>query len=190
MLDLDSIESKHGQVVETAEWQKLVEDVSGTKKVYAFGNGGLWAVASHGSDDVTRLTDKVFTSLDSQCLMTSIANDYGFGEIFKRWLTLEGIDERQDDIVIIGLSCSGTSENVVKALEHFADTDGVSCHLISGHPSEIPGVNNVALYTDYFHVTEILTLILFYELVVATGNRCPLISEEKVRKGLERSRDT
>jgi len=186
MLNLDSIEEKHAAVVQTEEWAKLVDDVINTKKVYAFGNGGLWAVASHGSDDVTRLTRKVFTSLDSQCLMTSIANDYGFDKIFQRWLDLEGVADKNEDIVIIGLSCSGTSANVVKALEHYSAAENVSCHLISGHESEIDGVNNIALKTDYFHVTEILTLILFYELVVATGNRCPLISEEKVRKSADR----
>jgi len=181
MLDLDDIEKKHIEIIQTEEWDNLVKAVAGTKKVYAFGNGGLWAVASHGSDDVTRLTSKVFTSLDSQCLMTSIANDYGFDKIFQRWLELEDIGSK-DDIVIIGLSCSGTSANVVKALEYYSRHKNISCHLISGHESKIDGVNNVALRTDYFHVTEILTLILFYELVVATGNRCPLISEEKERK--------
>jgi phosphoheptose isomerase len=183
MLDLDQIEQKHAAVIQTPEWERLVSDVLNAKRVFAVGNGGLWAVASHGSDDVTRLTDKPFISFDSTCMLTSIANDYGYENAFGRWLHLQGFEGTDEPVVIIGLSCSGTSPNVVNALQRFADHDNVCCHLISGHPAALDGVNNIAVNTNYFHVCEILSLILFYELVVATGNSCPLISEEKARKG-------
>ena len=35
----------------------------------------------------------------------------------------------------------------------------------------------------YFHTVEVLTLILFYDLIHACGAQCPSIKEEIVRKG-------
>jgi hypothetical protein len=46
-----------------------------------------------------------------------------------------------------------------------------------------PSINNIVLDCKYFHTVEVLTLILFYDLIHACGAECPSISDEVIRKG-------
>ena len=34
---------------------------------------------------------------------------------------------------------------------------------------------------DYFHTVEVMTMMLFYEMIHQTGNHCPSINQEKNR---------
>lgn len=88
-------------------------------KLIFFGNGGSAADAQHLATELTiRYRDdrKPLAALalttDSSSL-TAAGNDYGFDHIFSRQLQALG---RKDDMAI-GLSTSGNSPNVLKALE-------------------------------------------------------------------------
>ena len=87
--------------------------------------------------------------------------------------------------LVIGLSCSGTSKNVVSAL-YWAQENGYKTAMIDGQKSDVlpEGVHELSFNTEYFHTTEILTLVLFYELIHACGAQCPTIKAEKVRKSV------
>jgi D-sedoheptulose 7-phosphate isomerase len=118
--------------------------------------------------------------------MTSVANDYGYNNMFVKWL--EGHKKRlgrQKKIMVIGLSCSGGSKNVTSAL-YWAQMNGYMTVMISGQSANVlpDGINEVCLNTQYFHTTEVLTLIMFYELIAACGAKCPTIHEEVVRKSV------
>ena len=144
-------------------------------------------MGSHAADDCTRLLPKLVQSLDSQCLLTSVANDYGYNNTFVRWLELfEKSDSLDKSSMILGLSCSGNSKNVISAL-HWANKNNFNCSLISGQKSVVlpDDINQVSLNATYFHTTEVLTLILFYELIHHCGGQCPSIKDEIVRKGAD-----
>lgn len=88
-------------------------------KVILFGNGGSATDASHiAAEFVNRFRRErpglpAISLATDAAVMTSIANDYDYSEIFARQLkalALEG------DIVV-GITTSGTSPNVVKALD-------------------------------------------------------------------------
>jgi len=96
--------------------QALKED----RQIFVFGNGGSAANASHFATDLGKgASDKVgkrfrVTSLnDNVSWMTAIGNDYAYDDIFVRQLENYG---RAGDLAM-GLSVSGNSPNVVKALE-------------------------------------------------------------------------
>ena len=57
--------------------------------------------------------------------------------------------------------------------------------MIAGQDRGVLGdkINNVVLDCKYFHTVEVLTLILFYDLIHACGAQCPSIKDEVVRKG-------
>jgi D-sedoheptulose 7-phosphate isomerase len=88
------------------------------KKVLLFGNGGSAADAQHIAAEFTGRFVKERRSLPAIALttdtsaLTAIANDYGFDRIFER--QVEGLSVAGD--VLIGISTSGNSPNVVKAL--------------------------------------------------------------------------
>lgn len=89
------------------------------KKLILFGNGGSAADASHIAAEFVNKFQKERPSLPALSLntdmavITSIANDYDFSEIFAK--QLKSISDEGD--VVIAISTSGNSPNVLKAVE-------------------------------------------------------------------------
>ena len=93
------------------------------RQVLAFGNGGSAADAQHLTTELVGRFQKdrvgyaaVPLTADAS-LLTSVANDYGFERIFARQIDALG---RSGDVAF-ALSTSGTSPNVVRALEAARD---------------------------------------------------------------------
>lgn len=86
--------------------------------VYLFGNGGSAADAQHiaaeliGRFSKDRPPLRAIALTTDTSVLTALGNDYGFGEIFAR--QVEALVKPED--VVIGISTSGRSENVRKAL--------------------------------------------------------------------------
>ena len=189
-IDFENIEEKFEATLNTKQWKRFEKDFASSSDVYLVANGGLWAVANHAADDCSRLfakagIQKSISTLESQCLMTSIANDYGYNNLFLSWLELQRkTGKMKDDAMIIALSCSGGSKNVVSCC-HWAEKNGYKTAMIAGQDRGVLGdkINNIVLDCKYFHTVEVLSLILFYDLIHACGAECPSIKEEVVRKG-------
>ncbi|MEE8425087.1 MAG: SIS domain-containing protein [Elusimicrobiota bacterium] len=116
-LDLGVVE-KIARVLEKAEKKG--------SQVFVFGNGGSAATASHLATDWGKTAQRkgkkplrCMSLNDNVPLMTAIANDLGYAEVFVR--QLEGVLRRGDVVVII--SGSGNSPSVVKAAQ-FAKKKG------------------------------------------------------------------
>ena len=104
--------------------KKLADAVKKAKRVYLIGNGGSYANAVHICNDLISVGVKAFT-LDPATL-TAIANDFGYETVFSRWIYTVG--ERGD--LLIALSGSGTSPNILKALGT-AKSMGMETHLVT-----------------------------------------------------------
>ena len=90
------------------------------KQVFIMGNGGSAATASHFACDLgkgTRRPDlprfRVIALNDNLALLSAYANDVGYEHVFAEQLT--NLVNRGD--VVIGISGSGNSMNVVNALQ-------------------------------------------------------------------------
>lgn len=98
----------------------LLEARKSGATIFFIGNGGSAATASHFANDLAVGTNsylKPFRALsltDNQALITAIANDFGYDEIFSRQLKILG---RKDD-VLVAISASGNSPNLIKAIEY------------------------------------------------------------------------
>lgn len=94
--------------------------------VYFIGNGGSAATASHFANDLaigTDSYDKPFRAIsltDNNAIMTAIANDFGYEDVFVRQLR---VVVKPGDVVV-GISASGNSPNLVRAFE-FAASVGI-----------------------------------------------------------------
>ena len=182
-IDFENIEQKCNDVSASVEYKILCGKVNSAKKIFLLGNGGLHFVASHMATDLSRLIpDKSVYSFDSVGFITSNANDHGFEMLFVRWLETIAAVENPEDCLVIGLSCSGNSSNVVNAV-HWARDVGMSTFMISGQPSESldEDVDELSFNCDYFHTVEVASMMLFYDLIHQTDNKCPSIKGEKVR---------
>lgn len=103
----------------------LVAAYKKDRKVFILGNGGAASMASHmacdlGKGTLQRVYDnterrfKVISLTDNVAIMTAFANDLSFDDIFIQ--QLRNLVETDD--VVIALSGSGNSRNVVKAVEY------------------------------------------------------------------------
>jgi len=88
--------------------------------VFFMGNGGSAATASHFANDLaigTNDYDMPFRALsltDNVSVMTALGNDVGYDDIFVRQVRVLG---RKGD-VLVGISASGNSPNLIKAFEY------------------------------------------------------------------------
>ena len=103
--------------------------------IYIFGNGGSAATASHFANDfnkgISEYTEKKFRFIclnDNVPTVMAVANDIGYEEVFR--FQLRGRLRPED--LVIGISGSGNSPNVVRALE-YAKESGVRTLGITGY---------------------------------------------------------
>lgn len=89
--------------------------------IYFIGNGGAAATAAHWANDMGIGTRgggepwlKAVSLADNISVITALANDYGYEEIFVRQLQ----NLLQPDDVVMAFSVSGNSENVIKGIEY------------------------------------------------------------------------
>jgi D-sedoheptulose 7-phosphate isomerase len=98
---------------------KSVEAFRNDKKILFCGNGGSASDAQHIAAELSGRFYSDRPPLYAEALhvnssyMTAVANDYGYDETYARMLEACG---RKGDI-LVGISTSGNSPNVVKALE-------------------------------------------------------------------------
>ena len=185
LIDFENIESKFKKATMTAQYKSLVSKIKESKKIYVIGNGGLHFVASHMATDMTRLIqDKVFYSFDSVGFVTSNSNDHGFGKVFVRWLETFTVTDTPKEALILGLSCSGNSSNIISSL-HWAEKAGFNTFMVSGQKSQIlkNNVDELVFDCEYFHTVEVMCMMMFYDLIHMIGSHCPSISKEKIRMG-------
>lgn len=120
------------------------------KTVYVCGNGGSAATASHFQVDfgffVRYFTNKrmKFRSLTDQVpLITAIGNDHSYDDIFVDQL----IDNFEPGDVLVGISASGNSMNVVKAVEYANKNNGTSIGMVGFKGGKLKDVAQICLYT-------------------------------------------
>jgi D-sedoheptulose 7-phosphate isomerase len=113
----------------------IVEALRGGGKILLCGNGGSAGDAQHlATEFVSTLTvdrrrdaiPAIALTTDSS-LLTAVANDFGFDGVFARQVEALG---REGD-VLVGISTSGNSENVVQAFER-ARATGIRTIALTG----------------------------------------------------------
>lgn len=118
---LENLGEFHGQVEMVA--QHLQEAFSKGKKALVAGNGGSAEQAQHLSDEMVgrykanRPAYPVIALTADSAVLTCIGNDFGYEQIFSR--QIEALGKPGD--VFIGLSTSGTSKNIMAAVEKAHD---------------------------------------------------------------------
>ena len=102
-------------------------------KILLMGNGGSAADSQHIAAEIVGRYKRERRGLPAIALttdtsiLTAVGNDYGFDQVFSR--QVEALCDPQD--VVVGISTSGNSANVVKAIE-VAKQIGAATVLLSG----------------------------------------------------------
>jgi D-sedoheptulose 7-phosphate isomerase len=118
-ITLDKVLKDPAQLERCAKFsQMLIAAYKNGATVFSCGNGGSHCDAMHFAEEMTgryRKDRKPLAALafGDPSHVTCVSNDYGFKYIFSR--QLEALGRKGD--VVIGLSTSGNSENVITAFE-------------------------------------------------------------------------
>jgi len=96
------------------------------RTIYAIGNGGCAAIASHFAADCP---GKVVSLVDGVPNLTRIANDVSYADVFAVQLAERGMETCD---VLLAMSVSGESENVLRAAT-YADGYGAGTVAFTGN---------------------------------------------------------
>jgi len=137
-------------------------------RVYFCGNGGSAADAQHLAAEFSGrfYTDR--KALPAEALhcntsyLTAVANDYSFDDIYSR--LIDGIGEQGD--VLVGLSTSGNSANIIKAFETakkkemitigFTGESGGKIKSLCDHMINIPSTDTPRIQESHIMVGHIV----------------------------------
>ncbi|MFR7590520.1 MAG: SIS domain-containing protein [Longibaculum sp.] len=154
-LDIDSINEVINLLIETSK---------NHKRIYVFGNGGSSATASHFQNDFGKgVSEYVDDKFKFQCLndnvptVMAIANDIGFDEIFR--FQLKGVIEPGD--IVIAISGSGNSENVIKAVEYAKSCGNKIVGLTGYKGGKLKELSDISLHApvNSMQITEDIHMI-------------------------------
>lgn len=146
----------------------IVNAFKNNKRVYFCGNGGSAADAQHLAAEFSGRFYKNRKALPAEALhcntsyITAVANDYSFDDIYSR--LIDGIGEAGD--VLVGLSTSGNSTNIIKAFETarkkemitvgFTGESGGKMNPLSDHLINIPSTDTPRIQESHIMIGHII----------------------------------
>lgn len=119
------------------------------KQVFVIGNGGSASAASHMACDLGKGTAipgrkrmRAISLTDNMAMFSAIANDFGYDNVFLE--QLKNIFNPGD--VLIGISASGNSPNVVNAMRWVNERGGVTVAIVGFTGGEMKREADICIY--------------------------------------------
>jgi D-sedoheptulose 7-phosphate isomerase len=145
------------------------------KKLLIFGNGGSSTDASHiAAEFVNRFLMErpplpAIALNTDVAVLTSISNDYDYSQIFSKQLAALG----HEGDVVIGISTSGNSANVIKAMEVAKKNGMKTVILTGGNGGKLAGMADYTFTVPTRHTPRI------QETHITLGHTiCQMVDEE------------
>ena len=160
---------------------KIVTEIIRTYKedrnIFFVGNGGSAATASHFQADFQfflgrnmKKRPKVMSLTDQLPLITAISNDISYADIFVE--QMRGIFKKDD--VLIAISASGNSVNVIKAVEFAHKCGGTSIGFVGFDGGKLKDLVHMCLIVKTakgeYGIVEDIHLILGHMIVLFLVN--------------------
>lgn len=146
------------------------------KKIFIMGNGGSASTASHFANDLAKLTIadgyprfKVISLTDNVPVMLAWANDTAYENIFVE--QLKNLMENED--IVIGISCSGNSMNVIKAVEYANSRNAITIGLSGFDGGKLLKTARENIHIPSFDMQKVEDMHLLVQHILTT-----LIREE------------
>ena len=144
------------------------------RQVFILGNGGRASTASHFVCDLGKNTRvpgipnfRVMGLTDNMALFSELANDEGYEHVFAQQLG----NYLQPDDVVIGISTSGNSPNVINAVK-FANALGAHTIGLTGFTSgELGDMVDIALHVSSHSIEHVEDIHLILEHLITKALR-------------------
>lgn len=158
----------------------LLECAYSGHKVFICGNGGSASTASHFACDLSKNTAvpgappfKVIALTDNMALMTAWANDTAYDNVFAA--QLNPLVESGD--VVIGISCSGNSGNVLNAMALARQSGAITIGFTGDQGGQLKEVVDLCILTPSPRIEQQEDVHLILEHCI-----CAAIRDELTRQ--------
>ena len=156
----------------------IITAINKNRKIIIIGNGGSAADAQHiaaeflGKYKIKRKSIPAIALTSNSSTTTAIANDYDFSDIFSR--QCESLVSKGD--IVIGISTSGNSENVVKGLRTSKKNGGLTIGLLGNKGGKIKNIVDIPLIVKATSIPRIQEAHrVIYHII------CEIVEEELAR---------
>jgi D-sedoheptulose 7-phosphate isomerase len=162
------------------ELERLVEVLARAiregRRIFVFGNGACAAASSHFACDLAKgLAGEGIPRVKAMCLndcvplMTAWSNDVGYEVVFKEQL----VNYLEPGDVVIGLSASGNSPNVVNAVEYAVQAGGVAVALVGMGGGKLASLAKhvINISQDSYEEVEDVIVVVTHMLKMALKRR-------------------
>ena len=173
---IDSISNLSNEIDKTVNL--IINALTKNKKIIIFGNGGSAADAQHiaaeflGRYKIKRKSIPAIALTSNSSTTTAIANDYDFSDVFSR--QCESLVSKDD--IVIGISTSGNSENVIKGLKTSKKNGGLTIGLLGNNGGKIKNTVDISLVVNATSVPRIQEAHrVIYHII------CEIVEEELAR---------
>jgi len=162
--------------------QRIVQAKTDGKTVYTAGNGGSAATASHLCNDLLkgcRVNDrdgvKAVCLADSNAIVTCLANDFSYEDIFS--IQLKTLATKGD--VFVAFSGSGHSPNIISALKTARGMGVTTIGFTGRDGGKMKGLCDLLLIapTDSMEQIEDMHLVYEHALICSIRNQIKLKAE-------------
>ncbi|MBS0621343.1 MAG: SIS domain-containing protein [Verrucomicrobia bacterium] len=135
--------------------RRLAEAFSQGNKLIIAGNGGSLCDAMHFGEELTgffRGKRKALPAIALSCPghLTCTSNDLGFEEVFSRGIEAYG----QKGDIFVGLTTSGNSPNIVRAIERAKELQLITCAFLGKGGGKLKGVADYELTINHFNTSD------------------------------------
>jgi D-sedoheptulose 7-phosphate isomerase len=155
------------QVLHTARIKK--------QQLFVFGNGGSASTASHIVCDLAKNTRvggvppiRILDMIDNSAVFSAYANDEGYENVFAQHLR----NFAQPGDVVIGISTSGKSPNVLRAIDQANKLGAITIGFTGFDGGQLQGLAsmNIHIESDNIEQVEDIHLILGHIITVNLRN--------------------
>ncbi|MFA5878851.1 MAG: SIS domain-containing protein, partial [Candidatus Margulisiibacteriota bacterium] len=137
---------------------KLLETYKRGGFIYIFGNGGSAATASHfvndfnkGASEQLKKRFKFISLNDNVSTVLAIANDINYSEVFK--FQLENYLSCND--LVIGISGSGNSENVINAISFAKERGAETIALVGYGGGKLKEIAHISIHIPIYDMQKV-----------------------------------
>lgn len=134
-----------------------IDGFSNGKKMYLCGNGGSAADAQHIAAELSGRFNYDRKPLPAEALhvntsfLTAVANDYDYAKVYSRMV--EAFGDEGD--ILIGISTSGNSANVVEALKTAKNKKMITIGFTGANGGQLAGLSDVSIKIPSENVARI-----------------------------------
>ena len=147
------------------------------RKIFICGNGGSAATASHYCCDFNKgVSETLEKKYNMECLndnipgLMAVANDIGYEEIFRYPLR----NKMKKGDLLIGISGSGNSENVIYAMNYAKSTGGKTIAIVGFHGGRMKEIADYSIHieVDNMQIAEDIHMIVDHLMMYVLTHNC------------------